>query len=135
MGADNQQPFPPLLPDQIFGKRVGELGARRRDMDDVGAAVLLAQPFVGRAGVEHQRLLVAGKVSDFQQRVRRQIDDQEADAGVEKALRHGDRIRAGRKLHVFDRERLVEKLSGRVVVGHRQLRPGDEIGGGGDVED
>ena len=40
MRADHQQPALPLLPDQILRQRIGQHRARRRDMDDIGAAIL-----------------------------------------------------------------------------------------------
>src|SRR5208283_4494663 len=54
MRADNEEPFPPLLPDQIFGESVGQHRARGRGVNDIGAAVFLARTLVRRAGVEHQ---------------------------------------------------------------------------------
>ena len=89
----------------------------------------------GAPALNTSALLVAGEVGDFQERIRRQVDDQEADPGVEQALRRSGRVVARGELHVVDRERLVEKLPGGIVVGHREPGPGDEIVGGGDVED
>ena len=104
-------------------------------MDDVGAAILLAQAVVGRSGVEDERALVLGGVGDLEQRVGRQIGDQVAHALVEKRPRRGDRIVVRSELDVLDRKRLIEELAGRVVVGHRHLGSGDEIVGGRDIDD
>ena len=79
MRALDQQPFAPLLPDEILREPVGQHGARRRDMNDIGAAVFLAQTLVGRGDVEEQRALgfrafarreqaVGGEIGDDQPR-------------------------------------------------------------------
>ena len=52
MRAGHQQPALPLFPHQILRERVREHRARRRDMDDIGAAIALTQAVVDRAGVE-----------------------------------------------------------------------------------
>ena len=78
MRADDQQPALPLLPHQILGERIRQHRARRRDMDDVGAAVLLAQPVVDRAGIQQQRPAIAERVGGLQQLVGRKVGDDEA---------------------------------------------------------
>ena len=104
-------------------------------MDDVGAAILLAQAVVGRPGVEDQRALILGGVGDLEKRVGRQIDDQVAHALVEERLRRRERVVVRGELDVLDREGLVEEFAGRVVVGHRHLGAGDKVVGGGNIDD
>ena len=47
-------------------------------MDDVGAAILLAQPVVDRAGIEQHGAAIAQRIGDLQQLVRRKIGNDEA---------------------------------------------------------
>ena len=68
--ADHQQPALPLLPHQILRQRVRQHRAGRRDMDDIGAAILLAQPVVDRAGIEQHGAAIAQRVGGLQQRIR-----------------------------------------------------------------
>src|SRR5690606_37859558 len=51
----DEQPVPPLLPSEVLRERVGQHRARRRDVKDVGTAILLAQPVVRVADVEDER--------------------------------------------------------------------------------
>jgi hypothetical protein len=104
-------------------------------VDDVGAAILLAQAVVGRPSIEDERALILGRVGDLEQRVGRQIDDEVAHALVDKRPRRGCGVVVRAELDVLDRERLVEELAGRVVVGHRHPGAGDELVGGRDIED
>ena len=62
MRADHQQPALPLLPHQILRQRVGEHRAGRGNMDHIGAAILLAQPVVDRAGVQQHGLAIAQRI-------------------------------------------------------------------------
>ena len=66
MRADDEQPAFPLLPHQILGERIREHRARRRDMDHIGATVLLAQPIVDRASIQQQRPAIAKRVGRLQ---------------------------------------------------------------------
>ena len=104
-------------------------------MDHIGAAVLLAQTVVGRAGVEHQRACGARRVGDRENLGGGKIDDEKAHAVGEHLVERRDRIVAGGELGVDDREGLVEEAAGGVVVVHRHARAGDEVVRGRDIED
>ena len=72
MRPDHQEPASPLLPDQILREPVGQHRTRRRDVDHIGAAILLAQTIVRRARVEHQRAGGARGVGDRENLGRRE---------------------------------------------------------------
>ena len=68
--------------------------AGRRDMDHIGAAILLAQPIVGRAGVEHEEAPRLGGGGGFEHALRVEVADQNDGAGVgERADRRARRRR------------------------------------------
>ena len=135
MRPDHQEPASPLLPNQILREPVGQHRTGRRDVDHIGAAVLLAQAIVGRARVEHQRTRGARRVGDRKNLGGGKIDDEKAHAVGEHVLQRGNRIFAGGELGVDDREGLIEESAGRVVVIHRHARAGDKVVRGRNIED
>ena len=78
MRADHQEPALPLLPHQILGEPIRQHRTRRRDMDDIGATVLLAQAVIDRSGVQQHGAVVAQRVGGLEQLIRGQIRDDEA---------------------------------------------------------
>ena len=115
MRADHQQPALPLFPYQVLGQRVREHGARRRDMDQVGAAIDLAQPVVDRAGVEQHGSAITQRVGNLQQRVGGQVGNDVA-VTVGQRRRRLDGIVAIAKPNLFQGKMLIKELAGGVVV-------------------
>ncbi len=79
-------------------------------MDDVGAAVRFPQPIVERAGIEEQKPARPSGVGGLQQRIRRQIGDNERYAAVGEPRNGGRRIVAFLQFHVFEREMLIRRI-------------------------
>ena len=96
-------------------------------MDDVGAAILVAQTLVRGAGVKDQRARGARGVGERENLCGREIDDEKAHAVGEHLLQGRGRIIAWGELGVGDRKGLVEEAAGGVVVVHRHARAGDEV--------
>ena len=124
--ADDQQPALPLLPDQILGEAVREHRAGWRHMDDIGATILLAQAVVDGAGIKQNGAAIPQRIGNLQQFVRRQVRDDEAVMVGERIGRRGD-IVALLELHFRQREMLVEKLAGGVVVLDRKQCTGHAV--------
>ena len=95
-------------------------------MDYIGAAILLAQPVVDRSGVQQHGSAIAKRVGGLQQRVRREIGDDEAVAAGERRRRLGD-VLAILEPNFFQGEALIEELAGGVVVLDRETRAGDAV--------
>ena len=77
MRTEDQQPTPPVFPGEILPEPVGEHRARWRNVDDVGSAILLAQPVVDGRNVEKDQPTLASHVGRFQQRFGREIGENE----------------------------------------------------------
>ena len=133
--ADDEQPARPSLPDQILRERISQHGTRRRDLDHIAAAVLLAQPVIRRAGIEEQEATRAAGIGRLEQHVGGQIGDDERDAAIGKLRHRGGGIVPACEAHRLDRERLVQELAGRVVVFDGKLRAGDAVIGGGLIDE
>ena len=99
-------------------------------MDHIGAAILLAQPVVDRAGVQQHGSAIAQRVGGLQQRVGGKIGDDEAVAAGERRCRLGDIVTV-LEPNLFQREVLIEELAGGVVVLDREARAGDAVVLGG----
>ena len=95
-------------------------------MDHIGAAILLAQPVVDRAGIEQHGPAIAQRIGRLQQRVGRQIGDDEAIAVGEGGCGLGD-ILAILEPNLLQGEALIEELAGGVVVLDREARAGDAV--------
>ena len=103
-------------------------------MDQVGAAVFLAQPVVSRAGIEQKNAAPAPRIGGLEQRVRRQVGDDERNTAPRKVLDRGGRIVGILQPYVLEREALVEEFSGRIVVLDRQPGARDTVIGGRNIE-
>ena len=99
-------------------------------MDDIGATILLAQAVVDRAGVKQNRAAIPQRIGNLEQFVRRQVRDDEAVMFGERVGCRGN-IVALLEPHFGQREMLVEKLAGGVVVLDRKERTGDAVIFGG----
>ena len=95
-------------------------------MDHIGAAILLAQPVVDRAGIEQHGSAIAERVGGLQQRVRGKIGDDEAVMAGERRCRLGDVVIV-LEADLLQREMLIEKLAGGIVVLDRKPRAGDAV--------
>ena len=129
---DHQEPAPPLLPDQILRERVGQHRARRRGMNDVGAAVLLAQSIVDRADIEENKSRdrpASAALSSASAGRSASTSDTPRSPARARRQRH----RPCRRAALLQREALVEEPAGRVVVVDRELRAGDPVVVGRDV--
>ena len=62
--AVDEKPVPPLLPDQILSQRIGLHRPAGDDVEQVGAAIVGAQPIIFRAGVEEQCIFSLGKIGN-----------------------------------------------------------------------
>ena len=132
--ADYEEPFSPPFPDEILRQPVGQHRAGRRGVDDVGAAVLLAQPVVDRADVEEEKAARAARIGRLEQRVRRQIGDDERDAALRNGRNGGRGIVLVLEPRLLQHEMLVQELAGGVVVVDRQFGAGQAVIGGRHVE-
>ena len=99
-------------------------------MNDVGAAVLLAQSIVERADIEEQKLACGTCVGSLEQRVRRQIDDHQRYAAFRQRHRRSHGIGASLESDIFQRELLIKEPPRRVVVVDREPRTRHPIIGG-----
>src|SRR5262249_37223015 len=122
--AGHQQPALPLLPHQILGKRVCEHRAGRRNMDHIGAAILLAQPIVDRSRIEENGSAIAQCVGSFQQRIRGKIGDDEAVAASELRRRLAGVV-TFLEPELLQKEALIEESAGCVVVLDREACAGN----------
>ena len=104
-------------------------------MNHIGAAVLLAQTIVGRAGIEDEYARGARAVGDGENFRSGEVDDEKPYAVLEHAIQRPKRILAGRELRVDNGEGLVEKAPGGVIVVHRHARAGDKVVRGRDIKD
>ena len=95
-------------------------------MDHIGAAILLAEPVVGRAGVQQHGSAITQRVGNFQQRIRRKVGDDEAIAAGEVRCRLGG-VLTVLEPDFLQGETLIEELSGRVVVLDREARAGNAV--------
>ena len=95
-------------------------------MDQIGAAVLFAQAVVDRAGVEQHGAAIAQGIGDNKEFVGGQIENDEAVAFGERIRRLCDVV-ALLEPHLGEREMLVEKLAGGVVVLDRKPRAVDAV--------
>ena len=95
-------------------------------MDHVGAAILLAQPVVDRAGIQQQRSAIAKRVGGLQQIVRRKVGNDEAGA-------RGKRCCGLRDVFIvpepdfLQREVLIEEFARGVVVLDGKARAGKAV--------
>ncbi len=131
MRALHQQPAFPLFPDQILCHRVGQHRARRRDVDHIAAAILLAQAVVGRPCIQEDRAAVPDRVRRFQHGVGRQVRDDECDLATGEGACRGGRIFIALQANLIERKALVEKPAGGVVVLDREASAGDTVVLGG----
>ena len=91
-------------------------------MNDIGAAIILTQPFVGCADVEEEQAARSPGVGGLQQGVGGKIGQHDRDAAIGQRGDGGGRVVAILELDVLEREALVQELAGRVVVSDRRLR-------------
>ena len=103
-------------------------------MDHVGAAILLAQPVVVRAGIEEKQAALASGVGGLEQHLRGKVGDDQRDAAIGKLRHRRCGIVAAFEACRLNRERLVEELAGGVVILDRELRAGDAVVGRGLLE-
>lgn len=126
MRTDHQQPAFPLLPHEILPKRVREHRARRSHVDDVDATILLAQAIIDGAGVKQDGPAIAQGIRDFQDFIRRQIQDDVAIRAGE-LVRRRDHVVSFLEPHLGQRKMLIEEPAGGVVILDRQLRAGHAV--------
>ena len=115
-GPEHQEPAPPLFPHQVLRQRVRQHGARRRGMHEVRPAILLAQPVVGRAGIEDQRGPVLERIGERKRSARARIRDHEGGAVLDLLPDLRDQLSDIAVLHHLEREVLLEEPAGGVVV-------------------
>ena len=132
--ADHEQPAAPLFPHQILRETVGEHRAGRRDVDHVGAAVLLAQPLVGRSDVEQQQPPLAAGIGRREQGIRGKVGEHEGNVLLGEIRGRGTRIVLAGESHFLKIEMLVEEFSGRIVVLDAEPGSGQAVVGGRHVE-
>ena len=101
-------------------------------MDHVGAAILLAQSVVERARIEEEK--GALRICRLEQRIGRQIGDDNRDAAPGQRRDRGRGIVALLKSHLLKQEFLVQEFPGCIVVLDRQLRAREAVIGGRHVE-
>ena len=135
MRAKYQEPAPPLFPDEIFRKPIRQHRPRRRGVKYVSAAILFAQAIVGRARIEKERVRCFPRIRRGKQLRRRQIGNDEMDAVACELAHRFCGIFAVRELHVLQREFLVGKFAGRLVVLKTKLGAGEKIVVRRNVED
>ena len=104
-------------------------------MDDVSAAILLAQTLVGAPALNTSAPEERAASADRENLSGREVDNEEAHAVGEHLLQRRDRILARGELGVDDREGLVEEAPGGVVVIQRHAGAGDEVIRGRDIQD
>ena len=100
-------------------------------MDHVGPAVLLAQPVVARADVEEKQAALACGVGGLEQHLRGKVGDDQRDAAIGKLRHRSCGVVPAFEARRLDRERLVEELTGCIVILDRELRTGDAVVGRG----
>jgi hypothetical protein len=127
MRANHHQPALPLLPDQILGKCVCEHRARRRDVNHIGPAILLAQAIVGCSRVEQHHSAIADCVGGLDQSLSGQIGDDKGDVLIGQCSHCFYRIVGLLESHLMKREMLIEEFARRVVVVDRKARTGDAV--------
>src|SRR4051794_11002874 len=96
-------------------------------MNDVAAAVFLAQSVVDRAYIEEQQALRTRRIGGLEQRGRWKISENKRNPARSQRRRRGRRIVFVIELHVLEREALVQELAGRVVVVDRELCAGNPV--------
>ena len=101
-------------------------------MDHIGAAVLFAQAVVCRARIEKEKIV--RRVGCLEQRVGRQIGDDDRYAPTGQRRHCGGRILGLLEPNLLKQELLVEEFAGRVVVLNREPRAGEAVILGGHVE-
>src|SRR5262249_2411857 len=101
--------------------------ACRRDVNDVGAAILLAQPVIGGRDIKEKGAARLSRVRRLEKSVRLKIDDQKQYALVGERIDHGSGIVTRVKPGVFQRILLVEKFAGRVIVSNGKLGTGQAV--------
>jgi hypothetical protein len=122
IGARDQKPAAPLLPNEELRQRVGQHVQTRRNVRDVGAAVLLAQADLLRADIQQQHRLAACRISNRQQRLGPCIRQDKADAIPGNLVDERFRIPAFGKRIWLQREGLLGESAGGVVVVDGELR-------------
>ena len=96
-------------------------------MNDVRPAVLLAQTVVGGTDVEKQQVTLAAGIGRLQERIGRQVGDDERDAFLCHCQRLRRSIDIGLDRCLRHRETLVEKPASRVVVHDREFGAGQTV--------
>jgi hypothetical protein len=100
-------------------------------VDDIGAAVLLAQRILERAGVEHQHVLAPGGIGKLEEIGGRHIGHDEMGTARSQPIDRRRGVLAGFQRHILQKKALVEEAAGGVVVVDGNLDPGEaEIGRG-----
>jgi hypothetical protein len=125
----DQEPVVPLLPDEILRQRVRQLVMAEGGVDDIRAALLLAQPVIRRADIEQHDILTLRRVRERQHRVGRRVDQNEPRAPRDQRVEGCDGVAA--RGHGFggEREGLLHEAAGRIVVVEPDLRPGHAVVG------
>ena len=103
-------------------------------MEDVGATVLLPQPFIRRKCVDQGLAARFAGIGDFQQPIRIEARHDERCALVGERLHRRNRIVILTNQFVEQRITLVEEAARRIVVFDRQLPAGQTIVGGRHID-
>ena len=88
----NQQPTRPAAGHEILGQRIGQHAPGRRDVDHIGAALLLTQPVVLRGDIEQCDAVGPAGIGERQQPVGVEIGQQQPDAGPDEPLQQRRRF-------------------------------------------
>jgi hypothetical protein len=126
-GPIHQEPAPPMLPDQILRKRIGEHGARWRGVQDVRTAILLAQPVVAGTGIENQHMPVFQRIGDPDDRLRARVCDDERGAAFDMLFDLLDQFADIAALNDLESELLLEEPTGGVAVVDGEPSAGDAV--------
>ena len=134
VGAGDQQPLAPFFPYQILRQPVGQLRAAGRHMNKIGAAILLTQPLVRRAGIEHNLPIRLAQIGSLEQGLGLKIGNDKANL-LTGQRGHG-RGHILKRFHrsVDQHEPLVLELPGGVGVIYCELEASQPVIVGGHVQ-
>jgi len=93
-------------------------------MDHIGAAIFLTQPIIDRPGIEEQKVALPSDLSHFEQHIGGKVDNEKRDALIGELHNDIGWIGSGFDPCLLQREMLIEKLAGRIVIFKRQTHAG-----------
>ena len=125
--ADDQEPLPPALPNQILRQTIGQHGPAGRDVHDVVPAIPVAQPVIRRPYVKEEDVLALGRLGHLQQPRGRHVGNDKWDRLIQECPKGHHRIAVRRHTDLAQDEFLLEEPTRRIVVLDREPPAGEAL--------